>query len=87
MKSLKVNKAPGPSGVTSNLIKAAGATGVKGLFQVCELFNKKARFQSSGPRIIPYGYTKVREMSGLMVEKHRGVRLLEQDMKVYIRKP
>ena len=31
-----VGKAQGPSGFTSDLIKAAGATGVKGLFQVCE---------------------------------------------------
>ena len=36
MNSMKVGKAPGPSGVTSNLIKAAGAIKVKELFQVCE---------------------------------------------------
>ena len=36
LKSMKVGKAPGLSGVTSDLIKAAGATGVKVLFQVCE---------------------------------------------------
>ena len=38
LKTMKVGKAPGLSGhgVTSYLIKAAGATGVKGLFQVCE---------------------------------------------------
>ena len=36
LKSMKVGKAPGPSGITSDLIKAAGATGVKWLFQVCE---------------------------------------------------
>ena len=41
LKSMKVGKAPGPSGVTSNLIKAAGATGVKGLFQVCEFIEQK----------------------------------------------
>ena len=47
LKSVKVGKALGPSGVTSDLIKPAGATGVKGLFQVCEPLNRKARFQSS----------------------------------------
>ena len=31
LKSIKVGKAPGPSGVTSDLIKAAGAIVVKGL--------------------------------------------------------
>ena len=36
LKSMKVGKALGPSGVTGDLIKAAEATGVKGLFQVCE---------------------------------------------------
>ena len=34
LKSMKLGKAPGPSGVKSDLIKAAGATKVKGLFQV-----------------------------------------------------
>ena len=41
LKSMKVGKAPGPSGVTTNLIKAAGATGVKGLFQVCYSIEKE----------------------------------------------
>ena len=36
LKSMKVRKALELSGVLSNLIKAAGATGMKGLFQVCE---------------------------------------------------
>ena len=37
LKSMKIGKAPGPSGVTvSNLLKATGANGVEGLFQVCE---------------------------------------------------
>ena len=36
LKSMKVSKAPGPPWVTNDLIKAAQATGVKGLFQVCE---------------------------------------------------
>ena len=36
LKGMKVGKASGPSGVTSELIKAAGTTGVKKLFQVWE---------------------------------------------------
>ena len=56
LKSMKVGKAPGQSGVISELIKTAGSTGVKGLFQVCESLNRKARFHSTGPRVIPYWY-------------------------------
>ena len=63
LKSMKVGKVPGPSWVTSDLIKAADATGVKGLFLVCESIEQEARFQSSEPRVITYRYTKVREMS------------------------
>ena len=36
LKTMKVGKTLRPSGITSNLIKAAGATTMKGLFQVCE---------------------------------------------------
>ena len=40
---MKVDKAPGQSGVTSNLIKAAGTTGVKELFQVCESIEQEGK--------------------------------------------
>ena len=56
LKSMKVGKALGPSGVTSALIKAAGATEVNPL-------NLKARFQSSWPRVISYRYIRVREIT------------------------
>ena len=36
LKSMTVGKAPGPSAVTNDRVKIVGATGVKGLFQVCE---------------------------------------------------
>ena len=36
LKSMKVGKLSGPPGVTSDFLKAAEATGVKGLFQVSE---------------------------------------------------
>ena len=63
MNSMKVGKAPGPSGVTSNFIKAAGAIKVKELFQVCESLNRKAMFYSNWSRVIPYRYIQVRQMS------------------------
>ena len=59
-KSTKVDKLPAPSGVTSDLIKAAGSTEMKGFVNP---LNRKERFQSSGARVIPYRYIKVREMS------------------------
>ena len=82
LKSMKIGKAPVPSGVTSNLIKAAGATGVKGLFQVCESIEQEGKVPEQWAK----SYTiLVYKGKGdvLMVDKHRGVRLLEQDMKVY----
>ena len=37
----------------------AGATGVKELFQICESIEQGGK--SSGPRVIPYRYIKVRD--------------------------
>ena len=74
---MKIGKAPEPSGVISDLIKAARATGVKGLFQVCE------SIEQEGKSYAIQVYKGKRDV--LMVDKHRGVRLLEQDMKVYER--
>ena len=53
MKSMKVGKAQRPSWATSER---------KGFFRFVNPLNRKARFQSSGPRVIPYRYIKVREM-------------------------
>ena len=82
LKSMKTGKAPGPSGVTSDLMKAAGATGVRGIFQVCETIEQEdeAPEQWSDSFTIPVYKGKG---DVLMVDKHRGVRLLEHDMKVY----
>ena len=82
LKSMKVGKAPGPSGITSDLIKAAGVTGVKGLFQVCESVEQ----ESEVPEQQAKSYTMpVYNGKGdfLIVDKHRGKRLLEQHIKVY----
>ena len=81
LKSMKVGKVPGPSGVTNGLIKVVGATGVKGLFRFVNPLNSKVKFQSSGPRVICTGMYKGKG-NVLMVSKHSGVRLLEQDVKV-----
>ena len=57
---MKVGKAQGPSGVTSN--QAAGAAGVKGLFQVCESTEGEVPEQWHKSYGIPV-YINVREMS------------------------
>ena len=53
---MKVGKQWGPSGVRSDLTEAAEATGVKGFFRLVNPLNRKVRFQSSWPRVIPYRY-------------------------------
>ena len=80
--SMKVGKAPGASGVTSDIIKAAGATGVKGFFQVCESIEQEGEVPEQWARSYTIPLYKGKE-DALMVDKHRGARLLEQDMKVY----
>ena len=82
LKSMKVGKTPGSSGVTSSLIKATGATGVNGLFQVCESIEQEGEV----PKQWAKSYTiLVYKGKGdvLMVDKHREVRPLEQDLEVY----
>ena len=82
LNSVKVGTAPRPTGVTSDLIKPAGATGVKGLFQVCESIEQEGEVPEQWAK----SYT-MRLYKGkgdvLMVDKHRGEKLLEQDMKVF----
>ena len=82
LKSMKVGKAPGPSGVTSDLIKAARATGVKELFQICKSIEQDGKVPEQWAKSYTIlVYKGKRDV--LMVDKHRGVRLLEQDMEVY----
>ena len=79
LKSMKAGKAPGPSGVTSDLTKAAEATGVKGLFQVCEYIKKEGEVPEQWVKCFTIPVYKGKG-DVLMVGKHRGVRLLKQDM-------
>ena len=44
LESMKIGKAPGPSGVTSDLISDL----------IKAALNRKARFQSSGTSVLPY---------------------------------
>ena len=82
LKSMKVGKVPGPSGITSDYIKAEGVTVVKGLFQVCEPIEQEGEVPEQRAKSYSIPVNKGKG-DVLMVDKHRGVRLLEQDMKVY----
>ena len=64
-------------------IKAAGATGMKGLFQVCKSSEQEGNFPEQWDKSYTILVYKGKQ-DGPMVGKHRGVRLLEQDMKLYI---
>ena len=88
LRSVKVGKTQGPSGATRDLIKVAGVTEVKWLFQVCE----SIKHEGQVPEQRAKGYTiPVYKGKGdvLKVDIHRGVRLLElETMKsMCIRKP
>ena len=59
---MKVGKAPGPSGVTSDLIKAAGATAVKGLFPVCGTIEQEGEVPEPWGKSYTTPVYKVREI-------------------------
>ena len=61
---MKVGKILGPSGNPIDHIKAAEATGVKGLFRFLIPLNRKARVHRCTSRVIPYRYIKVRTNGG-----------------------
>ena len=71
----------GPFGVTSVLVNTAGATGVKGIFQVCESIEQEGKVPEEWAKSYTIPLYKGKG-DVLMVDKQRGVRRLEQDMKV-----
>ena len=82
MKSMKIGKAWGPSGVTSDLVKAAGAAGVNRVFQVYEFIEQEGEVPEQW--CMRYTIPVYKGKGGvLMVDKQRGMRLLEQKKKVY----
>ena len=82
IKSMKPRKAAGPSGVTTDLLKFAGETGVKELLQIFqEIFQKcecPAKWRESLTIAIYKG-----KGDPLQCGKHRGLRLLEHAMKIF----
>ena len=61
--ALKSMKVPVPSGVTSNLKKATGATVVKGRFQVCKSIEEEGEAPEQWAKVLLYRYIKVKKMS------------------------
>ena len=82
MKKLKVGRATGPSGVSSDLIRAAGNIGIKEMVKMCR--------EVQDTRIIPEEWEDSYTIpifkgkgDALLCSKYRGVRLLEHPMKMW----
>ncbi len=78
---MKRGKAPGPSGVTTDLLKYAGETGVRELRQVFEMIETEERaptgWRSSYTLPIYKG-----KGDALLCGKYRGVKFLRHGMKL-----
>ncbi len=82
LQMMKRGKAPGPSGVTTDLLKYAGETGVRELKKVFELIETEER----SPTVWGSSYAiPIYKGKGdaLLCGKYRGVRLLEHGMKYW----
>lgn len=82
LKNMKKGRAPGPTGVTSELLRGAGKEGVKELTRIFnEIFeNGEIPEDWKGSYTVPIYKGKG---DALQCGKYRGVRLLEHGMKVY----
>lgn len=81
MKKMKNNKAPGPSGLTVDLLKATGRTGVAELTEVMKNFFESERMPEEwgGSHTVPIFKGKG---DALECGQYRGIRLLEHGMKL-----
>ena len=82
LRAMKANKAPGPSGVSSDLLKHAGAPGIQ---QITRVFQKVMDTEIypeewSNSTTLPFYKGKG---DPLQCSKYRGLRLLEHGMKVW----
>ena len=82
LKEMKKGKAAGPSGVTSDLLRAAGRVGLRELTNIMneKLYGEKIPEDWQNSTTIPIYKGKGDAME---CGKYRGVRLLEHGMKVY----
>ena len=79
---MKREKAPGPSGVTSDLLKYAGASGLEALTSVFqELMKEEVSPREWSVSLTLPLYKK--KGDALLCGKHRGLRLLEHSMKIW----
>ena len=82
IKSMKSDKAPGPSGVTADLFKCAGRTGVVALHETFEKILRDGKCPAEWSESLTVTIYKGKG-DPLECGKHRGLRLLEHGMKVF----
>lgn len=84
VKKMKINKAPGPSGVVADMLKAAGETGLIWLTDVCNAVVKEGRVPKDWCHSWMVNVYKGKG-DALECGSYRGIRLLEHAMKVFER--
>ena len=82
MKEMKRGRAPGPSGVTSDLLKLAGKESVKELTRIFNEIMKKGELPEDWKSSYTIPIYKGKG-DALQCGNYRGVRLLEHGMKIY----
>ena len=82
LKNMKNGQASGPSGVTSDLLKGAGVTGVKELTKGYKRIEEEERVQEQWGESYTNTIYKGKG-DALMCDKYREVRLMEHSMKVW----
>lgn len=82
VKSMKNRKAPCPSGMTSDMIKKAGKTGIK---ELTEVFQRIVREEKSPKEWRDNLTVPLHKGKGdaLQCRNHRGLRILEHGMKIW----
>jgi hypothetical protein len=82
LKGMKKGKAPGPSGLSSDLLKAAGDIGVNEMVKICQGIQEREIMPEEWGDSLTIPIYKGKG-DALLCGKYRGVRLLEHGMKVW----
>ena len=79
---MKAGKAPGPSGIVVEVIRAAGVTGASMICDLAARSSVMARYPPTGSRVSWSVSTRVRGRGALERGNYRGLKLTEQVMNV-----
>ena len=82
LNKMKIGKAPGPSGVTSDLLKYAGDTGTRELVKICRRIEEEGKMPDDWGNSLTVPVFKGKG-DALTCGKYRGIRLLEHAMKLW----